>query len=109
MLWQRVTQMGGKINTHSSDTALTLSPDSFKDHMCNILGQLESIFTRAVLSAFPEIANPVVQIQQSKHADYQCNAALALGKVTSVTKYCVVCYAIDDKRYINILPVIPAK
>lgn len=49
--------------------------------MCNIIGQLEKIFTKAVLSAYPQAVNPVIQIQLSKHADYQCNAAMALAKV----------------------------
>lgn len=52
--------------------------------MCNILGQLESIFTRAVLSAYPDVVDPVIQIQLSKHADYQCNAAMALAKVSNL-------------------------
>ncbi|KAK3859583.1 hypothetical protein Pcinc_034319 [Petrolisthes cinctipes] len=73
---ERVAQMGGK--SSSSDTIL--SPDSFKDQMCNILGQLEGIFSRAIQSAYPEATSPVVQIQLSKHADYQCNAAMALAK-----------------------------
>ncbi|KAK3859582.1 hypothetical protein Pcinc_034319 [Petrolisthes cinctipes] len=76
ILKRRVAQMGGK--SSSSDTIL--SPDSFKDQMCNILGQLEGIFSRAIQSAYPEATSPVVQIQLSKHADYQCNAAMALAK-----------------------------
>lgn len=47
---------------------------------CNVLGQLESVFLRAIQSAYPGATNPVTQIQVSKHADYQCNAAMALAK-----------------------------
>ncbi|ROT63322.1 arginine--tRNA ligase, cytoplasmic isoform X1 [Penaeus vannamei] len=54
--------------------------DDFGSHMCNIMGQLEKIFTKAVLSAYPEAVSPMIQIQLSKHADYQCNAAMSLAK-----------------------------
>lgn len=49
---------------------------------CNVLGQLESIFLRAIQTAYPSATNPATQIQVSKHADYQCNAAMALAKVS---------------------------
>ncbi|KAK4327593.1 hypothetical protein Pmani_001950 [Petrolisthes manimaculis] len=76
ILKRRVAQIGGK----SSNSDTILSPETFKDQMCNILGQLEGIFSRAIQSAYPEATSPVVQIQLSKHADYQCNAAMALAK-----------------------------
>lgn len=55
--------------------------------MCNIMGQLEKIFTKAVLSAYPEAVSPMIQIQLSKHADYQCNAAMSLAKVCFIIFY----------------------
>lgn len=52
----------------------------FSRQMCNILGHLEEVFTSAIRKTYPEVVKPVVQIQVSKHADYQCNAAMALAK-----------------------------
>lgn len=51
-------------------------------HMVNLLGYIEAFFSNAITQAFPEISQPTtVQIQVSKLADYQCNAAMALAKV----------------------------
>nr|XP_053655660.1 arginine--tRNA ligase, cytoplasmic-like isoform X2 [Cherax quadricarinatus] len=69
-----IASMGGERSTKPQD-------DIFSDHMCNILGQLEDIFRKAVLVAYPDVSDPVIQIQLSKHADYQCNAAMALAKI----------------------------
>ncbi|XP_064105491.1 arginine--tRNA ligase, cytoplasmic-like isoform X2 [Macrobrachium nipponense] len=82
------TQGGGNHHLTSSRNVESLGGDAcslapnvdFSRHMCNILGHLEEVFTSAVLKAYPDVTNPVVQIQVSKHADYQCNAALALAK-----------------------------
>lgn len=59
--------------------------------MCNIMGQLEKIFTKAVLSAYPEAVSPMIQIQLSKHADYQCNAAMSLAKVCFIIFLFLLC------------------
>lgn len=56
---------------------------------CNVVGQLENLFLRAIQSAYPSATNPVTQIQVSKHADYQCNAAMALAKVCDGLQYCL--------------------
>ncbi|XP_045126739.1 arginine--tRNA ligase, cytoplasmic-like isoform X2 [Portunus trituberculatus] len=47
---------------------------------CNVLGHLENLFTCAIKSAYPSVTNVVAQLQVSKHADYQCNDAMALAK-----------------------------
>ncbi|XP_066986577.1 arginine--tRNA ligase, cytoplasmic isoform X2 [Macrobrachium rosenbergii] len=70
---RNLESLGGDACSHAPNV-------DFSRHMCNILGHLEEVFTSAVLKAYPDVTNPVVQIQVSKHADYQCNAALALGK-----------------------------
>lgn len=58
-------------------------PEVSSDHMCPILKHLDIIFTRAVRLAFPQYTAPIaVQIQVSRIADYQCNVAMALAKVT---------------------------
>lgn len=74
ILKKSIASMGGERSTKPQD-------DIFSDHMCNILGQLEDIFRKAVLVAYPDVSDPVIQIQLSKHADYQCNAAMALAKI----------------------------
>ncbi|XP_042230937.1 arginine--tRNA ligase, cytoplasmic-like isoform X2 [Homarus americanus] len=68
------------IESQGGDPSSPAKDDNFSNHMCNILGQLEGIFKKAVLSAYPDVIDPVIQIQVSKHADYQCNAAMALAK-----------------------------
>ncbi|XP_071521111.1 arginine--tRNA ligase, cytoplasmic isoform X2 [Panulirus ornatus] len=68
------------IENQDVKTGTMVNNDDFGSHMCNILGHLESIFTKAVLAAYPDVVDPVIQIQLSKHADYQCNAAMALAK-----------------------------
>ncbi|XP_066986576.1 arginine--tRNA ligase, cytoplasmic isoform X1 [Macrobrachium rosenbergii] len=73
ILKRNLESLGGDACSHAPNV-------DFSRHMCNILGHLEEVFTSAVLKAYPDVTNPVVQIQVSKHADYQCNAALALGK-----------------------------
>lgn len=67
-----------KLGSDGSGTG-AISSD-FDKHMCNILGQLEQLFRTAALTAYPEAQNPNVAMTGSKHADYQCNAALALAK-----------------------------
>ncbi|KAK7085931.1 hypothetical protein SK128_023695 [Halocaridina rubra] len=52
----------------------------WSSHMCNIMGHLEELFTSTITRTFPEIDKPIVQIQVSKHADYQCNAAMTMAK-----------------------------
>lgn len=51
------------------------------ENSCNVLGHLENLFTRAIQTAYPGVTNLVPQIQVSKHADYQCNDAMALAKI----------------------------
>jgi len=67
-------------NLGSDASPIGSTMSDFDKHMCNILGQLEQIFRTAVLSAYPSAQNPNVAMTGSKHADYQCNAALALAK-----------------------------
>ncbi|XP_068223557.1 arginine--tRNA ligase, cytoplasmic-like isoform X1 [Palaemon carinicauda] len=76
----RIGILKKNIESLGGDTSSCTSNVDFSHHMCNILGHLEEVFTSAILKVFPDVKNPVVQIQVSKHADYQCNAALALGK-----------------------------
>ncbi|MCL4139421.1 UNVERIFIED_CONTAM: hypothetical protein GTU68_028564 [Idotea baltica] len=50
--------------------------------MLNIMGYIEAFFVQGVSDAFPEVPYPFnVQIQVSKVADYQCNAAMSLAKI----------------------------
>ncbi|XP_069183404.1 arginine--tRNA ligase, cytoplasmic isoform X2 [Procambarus clarkii] len=70
----------GSMGRQGEDTGKTAPEDNFSNHMCNILGQLEDVFKNAVHVAYPDVADPVIQIQLSKHADYQCNAAMSLAK-----------------------------
>ncbi|KAG0726435.1 Arginine--tRNA ligase, cytoplasmic [Chionoecetes opilio] len=49
---------------------------------CNVLGQLEDLFSRALQAAYPGVTHVASQLQVSKQkqADYQCNDAMALAK-----------------------------
>ncbi|XP_071521110.1 arginine--tRNA ligase, cytoplasmic isoform X1 [Panulirus ornatus] len=76
----RIAILKKSIENQDVKTGTMVNNDDFGSHMCNILGHLESIFTKAVLAAYPDVVDPVIQIQLSKHADYQCNAAMALAK-----------------------------
>ncbi|XP_076043246.1 arginine--tRNA ligase-like protein isoform X2 [Oratosquilla oratoria] len=49
--------------------------------MINIIDQLTRLFTASVQDTAPQVKNPNVQITLSKVADYQCNAAMSIGKV----------------------------
>lgn len=66
------------------ENAATASLESSKNS-CNVLGHLENLFTSAIKAAYPSVTNVVAQLQVSKHADYQCNDAMALAKVRSGT------------------------
>lgn len=61
------------------ENASTASLESSKNS-CNVLGHLENLFTSAIKAAYPSVTNVVAQLQVSKHADYQCNDAMALAK-----------------------------
>lgn len=77
--------------------------DQNMENSCNVLGQLESIFLRAIKTAYPSATNPVTQIQVSKHADYQCNAAMALAKVSEA----ISCIFNSDKALYSAIFLIP--
>ncbi|XP_069183403.1 arginine--tRNA ligase, cytoplasmic isoform X1 [Procambarus clarkii] len=76
----RINILKKSMGRQGEDTGKTAPEDNFSNHMCNILGQLEDVFKNAVHVAYPDVADPVIQIQLSKHADYQCNAAMSLAK-----------------------------
>ena len=61
--------------------------ESSNSHMVNVLGTIESVFAQAIRKAFPHIEEVNVNIQLSKIADYQCNAAMSLAKVNDITTY----------------------
>ncbi|XP_038056656.1 arginine--tRNA ligase, cytoplasmic-like [Patiria miniata] len=51
--------------------------------MTDISQQLQGIFAFAIMSAFPDLANPTMAVEASKNdrfGDYQCNSAMAIAQ-----------------------------
>lgn len=60
--------------------------------MLNINERLQEIFGEAIRASYPELDNPPLSVapnQQAKFGDYQCNSAMGMAQVSSVSELSV--------------------